>query len=430
MVEQKLPKLTTRVRFPSPAPEKILNMALRLGTLAAKMVLTLYMGRYFLLSDMGSYGLASGIVLILCVALGLRLDYMVSREIVDVAPKTALSKMRDQAVFYSLNHAALAAAMLVLWASGATGMETEILAYVFVLSVAENFASLIYANMNSLGQPLAANALFFVRAGLWVVPVAALGLWHENFRDVDTVLLCWTMGTVSSILATGWVWRKMPWREAMAVPVDWAWMKSAIVNSFPVWLGTMGMAGGIYVDRFVVSTYLGLEEAGVVTFYFSFVNALVTLIQSGVLAFAYPRLIVLHRNGDKEGFKREAWTAARHVAFLGLFIAGLLGAGVWGLSRFMNHPEFIAGIWTFWLMLLGAWVRSNADTLHYILFARHQDKAIWLGNILFLIPAFGGNLVLVPMFGLIGVGYGSALSAICLFLWRLWFVWKHQKGDK
>ena len=53
-------------------------------------------------------------------------------------------------------------------------------------------------------------------------------------------------------------------------------------------------------------------------------------------------------------------------------------------------------------MLFGTWIRANAETLNYILYARHQDRAIWFGNLLFLIPAIGGNALLVPWIGFAG----------------------------
>jgi hypothetical protein len=60
--------------------------------------------------------------------------------------------------------------------------------------------------------------------------------------------------------------------------------------------------------------------------------------------------------------------------------------------------------------------------LYLVLFARNQDRAIWLGNLLFLVPAFGCNALFVPFFGLAGIGYGSIAAAAFLMIWRLWHV--------
>lgn len=109
------------------------------------------------------------------------------------------------------------------------------------------------------------------------------------------------------------------------------------------------------------------------------------------------------------------------------FIAFAVGAGVPVLGHFFNRPELVAHSTALWLMLGGVWIRSSAETVYYILFAQHQDKAIWLGNLLFLIPAFGGNALLVPFCGLNGIGYSAILSSGCLLAWRLWYVMHPDK---
>jgi len=83
--------------------------------------------------------------------------------------------------------------------------------------------------------------------------------------------------------------------------------------------------------------------------------------------------------------------------------------------------------YVFWLMLAGTWLRSNADMLYLVLFARHQDRAIWLGNLLFLIPSFSCNALFVPFIGLAGIGYGTIASAAFLFLWRAWYVFQPSR---
>jgi O-antigen/teichoic acid export membrane protein len=79
---------------------------------------------------------------------------------------------------------------------------------------------------------------------------------------------------------------------------------------------------------------------------------------------------------------------------------------------------------TLWLMLIGVWIRSNADTLYYILFSRHQDRAIWLGDLMYLIPSFGCNALLVPLIGFKGIGLSAIISSSYLIVWRGWHVIK------
>jgi hypothetical protein len=169
-------------------------------------------------------------------------------------------------------------------------------------------------------------------------------------------------------------------------------------------------------DQISTST---LEDVGVATFYSSFAYALLTLVQSGILAFANPRLIALHGSRHTGKFSHEVrqatWNVASAAGIMGLALAVIVPL----LGVYTRQPALVNGAPTLWLMLLGTWIRSNAETINCVLYARHQDRAIWLDNFLFLIPAVGGDPFLVPLFGLPGIGCSTMLAASFLLLWRL-----------
>jgi len=401
-----------------------LNVFLRLISLAAKLILTLYMGRYLGLADMGVYGLVFGAVVILSDALAFRFDYIVGRDLVGVSPAEMFIKMRDQTFFMLLNHMVLGVVILTVYLTDITSIAGRILFYIFALSITENFATAAYVNTTSQGRPVFANILFFVRSASWVFPVVILGMWNEAFRNVDVILMWWLIGVTLSLLLALWSWRNLPWTEGLRRPIQWTWLKRGVQKSFLIWLGAIGISMGAYNDRFFVERFIGLDEVGILTFYASFALALMTMVYSGVLAFVYPRLIKWHREKNKDAFWREAKQAGWQTAAFATFLAIGLGIAVPIIGLMMNKPELVAEKVTFWLMLVGVWIRSNADTLYQILFARHQDKSIWLGNLLFLIPAVGGSIIFIPAYGFIGVGYSAIAAALFLLIWRAWCVYR------
>lgn len=397
-----------------------LSALLRLASLSAKLGLALYMGRYLPLADIGIYGLVFGAVMILTTVLGVRFDYVVSRDLVRVSPQSAIARMRDQSVFYLANYGLAALVLLIVLETGVTGIPPRVLLYIFVLTITDNYANLTYVNMNSMERPLRANALYFISGGLWCFFAIGLGLTFPSLRDVDTVLVAWSVGNLAFFAATFWSWKALPWRETLGVAIDWTWIKQGIKTSSLIWLGTLGLAMGTYVDRFVVAHYLNLEKVGVATFYFSFASSMLTLVHTGVLAFAYPRLVALHREGDSQGFRHETWQAIKHVALSAAGIGIAIGLAVPLLGPLLGRPEFADYAPVLWLIITGMWIRSNGDALQQVLFAKHEDRAIWLGDLLYLVPAFGCNALLVPLLGLSGVGCGAILSALFIFSWRAW----------
>ncbi len=395
-----------------------LNALLRLLSLVAKLGLTLYMGCYLSLADIGIYGLVFGAVIIIGSFLGQCFWYVVARDIVSVTPLVALHKMRDQALLYGANYLILTGVAIVVIVGGLTPVAPKIIVFVVLITILEGYAEAINMNMNSLNQQVRASAFYFVRAGLWVIPAVLLGWYDPAWRNVDVILVAWAIGVFTSLIVGLWFWRGMPWRQAMQTSIDWHWLRNGLKKSSLVWLGNMGILVGGYVDRFVVEYYLNLDDAGIVAFYSSFGNALLTLMQSGILAFASPRLITSHRKGHKAEFSHEVRKAIGQVAVSGGVVALALAIGVPLLGAYVHRSELVNSAPTLYLMLIGTWIRSIADTVNYILYARHQDRAIWLGNLIFLIPALAGNAFLVPLFGLPGTGLAAIIAASFLLLWR------------
>jgi len=405
--------------------KRILNVGLRGLSLASKLVLTFYMGKYLGLADLGLYGLVFAVVTISSAALGMRLDYAMARNLVGASEVQTTHLILDQVIFYTLNYGLYALLMAVAYvldvASGG------LLVIIFIISIFENLSGAFTTNLIAMGSPLLSTTLFFVRSGLWSLIVVALGLIFPAWRSVNIVLAFWAGGEVLAVVLNAWVWRRLPWRAAWALPIDWQKMMASAMLCFPMWLGTIGGILALSVDRFVVSYFLDLEKVGVITFYGSFATALLSMVQSGFFAFAYPRMIHAYRKQDRESFVHETrktgWEAALFVALTGVALGGVIPL----IAPYLNKPEFAAESYTLWLLIIAVWLRTNADTLYYVLYAQQQDKPLWLGAILCLAPAAGCNVIFVPWAGLPGVGYSAILTCLFLLLWRLRYVFGRDR---
>lgn len=404
--------------------QKLFNVLLRVTSLGAKLILTLYMGRYLGLADLGVYGLVFAAVMFATVVLGMRLDYSVARELVGAKTIDAMCKLRDHTIFLGCNYLLFAVAMFILALAGVASFKLMLI--IFLISVLENLASAYTTNLTSMGQPILSTFLFFVRAGLWCFVVVALGVMDTSMRTVHVVLSGWAIGEVISLILTFWAWRNLPWQKVNDIPVNWDWVKKLAKQCFPIWMGTLGAAAALSVDRFVVSYFMEMEQVGIITFYGSFATALLALVQSGFYSFSYPKLIKYHRQGDKKAFWHETWHVSWQVSLFVLVAAIAIGWLIPFSAPFFQKPELATESMTLWLMLLSVWIRSGADTLYYVLYARNQDRALWVGGLLFLVPALLGNMILVPWLGLIGVGYSAILASLFLFFWRLAYTIKRS----
>ena len=392
---------------------------LRFASFGAKLALTLYMGRYLSLADIGTYGLVFGAVMVLTIVLGCRLDYVMSRDLVRVSARTAAIRMRDQTVFYALHYLIAAFCIVCLIVTNATATSPRILGYVMALAITNSCVDFAYSNLNSMEKPLLANALFFMAGGAWCIAAIGLGIVEPGLRTVDTILAAWFVGNVAFCIATCWALRRMPWREAFRQPVDWGWIRESVRKSLLFWIGMLGLSVGGYIDRFVLMHFLGLDDVGIATFYLSLASAILTLVQATVLAVAYPRLVASHRDGQTDIFTRESHQATRHVLFLATVSGVAVGLAVPLLGNLFGRPEFANHAPILWMIIGAMWIKANAEVLYQVLFARHQDRAIWLGNLLYLLPAVAATSLFVWLLGFYGIGVGALIASLFIYAWRL-----------
>ena len=400
-------------------------MFLRLASLALKLLLTLYMGKYLGLTEMGTYGLITAYVSVLIPILGFRLDYVVTRDIVDIPQTEMVTKVRDQSIFYSFNYLGLigvAGAFLLLMPE----LDSRIVIFTLILSITESFAAVTSGHFIPLGRPIISNLLFFIRSALWVVPVIALGVFYPEYRDADTVFMFWLGGILISLLITVMLWSRWPWHGMSKVPVNWAWIKTGIIRCFPIWLGAIATAAAASMDRFVVEHYLGRDFVGIVSFYGSFTLAIMALMTSGIFAFTYPKLIKLHNQKDEAGFYRLVWKMTYETMLAAGGIALVLGYVIPEIGLLLDQPGFYEQALTFWLLLFAMWLKAVSESLYYVLYTWAQDRSIWVGSFLSLVVSLVTNLVFVQQFGFIGIGYSAIVTAIAAGVWRLYQVKKYK----
>lgn len=408
---------------------QLFNTSLRLASLALKLLLTLYMAKYLGLSDIGTFGLVAACAAISIPLLGFRLDYVVMREIVDREELKVAIFLRDEFLFYFINYIAVAAVALLVLYSWGVELDKKIYIYSLFIALLESFTTITSSNMGSLKRPILGNFLFFVRSASWVIPVIGLGLYDPAYRTSDFVFGAWICGLLLSLVFTAIALRKLPWREALMIPVNWPWIGASVKNTIPIWISGISAALAANIDRIVVETYLTREMVGVASFYGSFVVAISALLTSGIFTFKYPHLIAFFRNGQHKEFAHLTRTLIIQGSMSAAAMCLGIGVCIPLLGHYLDRPEFYIYASTLWLMLFGTWIKSTTEGLYYVQYARHQDRDIWIGNFLLLIPALAFNFLLVPRIGFIGIGYSAVLAAISLSAWRLYSLKRFKPQD-
>jgi O-antigen/teichoic acid export membrane protein len=290
----------------------------------------------------------------------------------------------------------------------------------FVLCCTEHFASAMYNIAVALDRANTANILFFVRGGLWTAPAILVGLVSPPMRTAEFVLGCWAFASVISVVLSIHLLRdRIAWRiPGRLGEGERAWLVAAVKASAGVWLGTVAYAAGGYADRFIVANLLSLTAVGVATFYLSFTLPISTLVQSATFVPRQARLVELHDCGENEQYRALMRRTFLASAVLALAIAAAMAVLVGVSAQFLGKPELINSQPVFWLILVGAVVRTISDGLFYPLFVEHRTRAIWGSDIFFCGVVVFLTASLLPWLGLYGLGVASVASASLILLVR------------
>jgi O-antigen/teichoic acid export membrane protein len=174
----------------------------------------------------------------------------------------------------------------------------------------------------------------------------------------------------------------------------------------------------MFVDRFIISVFLGLELTGVYTFFWSIANVVHSLALVGMLLSQIASLLAAGRKADKTEFHAieralqieiGAWTL---FLSLGIAIATPLLLPYLGRSLLENY------LFVFWIILFATILRVAADGYGYALLALNRDTEIASIAFVGAIASAVLNAILTPLVGLWGAATAYVITAAGLLAIR------------
>ncbi len=398
----------------------VLNMGMRGLGLVGRFGLSLYLAKYLSLSDVGLFGLITGITSMLPAMIGWGLNYFLNREIVE-KPRVFSGKMvRDRLVVTLLSLAVVlvpATPVVLAWHALPNPAWVVI---VLCIIVFECLAVDMHFALISVGLPLAANMLLFIRSAAWIFPVAVLGVLVPEFRTLGPVLASWLVGLLANFAALFWVLRAWPLKTIMATEIDRTWLRKTLRNGWLIYLTDVSICGTALLDRYVVDHFLGLRLTGIYTLYWSVANGIYVLVGAGVTQIVFPKLVAADNKGDRQ----EAQRLIRQTLFRIISAGGALSI-IAALSfppvlELIGRKEITVYAPVFWVMLAGICIRLTADTVAMDLVSRHLDRQWAIINILGVALAFTFSTAGIKAMGLMGAALAGIATYSLLGFIRLW----------
>jgi O-antigen/teichoic acid export membrane protein len=406
-----MPALFDRAIFTS-----VTILTMRATILACKFGLVIFIGHYLDLTSLGLYGLAAGTVSLGPVMIGMGMVHLIMRDAVTRSLDQVTVDLRHYWCFItSVYGLLLICVVLITITFGAS----ELWSLVIVIMLFEHFGNDVFLLLSNLERPLLANVSAFLRGAAWILVYVPIAIWEPAFRSNAILFEFWLGGTVSAFFLFAWGSRSWPWRAAARSPFQVAWIAATIRKSFVVYVSDISFVGSQYLDRYLVTLFLGLEVAGVYFLYWSVASAVSTFVSIVVFQNQRPRLIKAHHDGGALAHRQLTARFMKTAIFATAAFSLAVGCAFYIVLPFLKQSTSIADhIAAFWLIMAGLAVRNTADFGAMALFTAHRDHMMTLTNLAAVIALMLTQLLLLPLAGLYGAGAAILFTFSAMTFWR------------
>lgn len=394
-----------------------LNACLRAVTMGSKFLLLFFLARYLTPGQVGEYGLVVATVSAAIYLIGLDFYVFNTREMLAGKKSEWARLIRDQLALHLVVYVVVMPLLLTVFFTST--LPWRFAAWFYIILVLEHLSQEAYRILVTISRPLLGNLVMFFRAGAWAYAVIALMATHPSTRGLYTVFAAWATGVGISILITIYSFRGMGWRDAISMPVDWEWIKRGIKISLHFAIGTLALRGIVTIDRYILEHYAGTTSVGVYVFYSGIGNAVQEFVNTGLIVILYPKIIAAYQQGHFDEFRALVRRMAVGSTVAVIALAGIAAVAIYPVVSLLHKPIYGEHLVTYWVILGSAVAAILGLTPHYVLYARHQDRAIVLSGIIAFVIAIAANFLLVPRYKELGSATATLIAMASLGIFRL-----------
>lgn len=395
-----------------PNTEPILNIVLRSASLGTRFLFIFFLAKFLDPASVGYYGLFAAAVGYALYFVGLDFYSYVAREILKAPHEKRGQMLKGQfalsGVMYLL---LLPIALMFLSQAEWPGQLTW---WFFPLLILEHFNQELSRLMIAMSEQITASIILFLRQGSWAIACVLLLNFHTPSRNMDTVLALWAAGGVAAATLGIWKLKQLQiggWRQQ----VNWVWVKKGIAVSAAFLLATLALRGVNTFDRYWLEALGGIETVAAYVLLVGVAGTLMTFLDAGVFAFAYPALIKHHHQNEH---------AAAQAKVRQVFLETLLFSAAFALISWLLLPHLLGWIGNalylnaigMYPLLLSAMVLNAVSMApHYGLYAQGHDKPIIFSHVAALVFFMASTWLLSESFGPMAVPLGLNLAFAIIF---------------
>jgi O-antigen/teichoic acid export membrane protein len=393
----------------------LIIMAMRASIMASKFALAIFIAHYLDLSSLGLYGLVAGAIAVVPVVINIGMSHLLMRAAVTASAAELTNSLRHYWGYVtSVYVVLLMLAVLLTTAFGTSALWILIIAVMFF----EHIGNDVFYLFSNIQHHLSANANAFLRGAAWILVYVPLAIWEPNLRTLSYLFGSWLAGGMLSFVlfvCMSWSW---PWRAAFSLPFKLSVVTATIRKSFLFYVSDLSFFASQYIDRYLVTLFLGIKVAGIYFLFWTVANAATTFLALVLQQKQRPLLIKAYRVGGLSAHCQLAWRFMQTTAFATAALSFSIGFAFQILSPWLGQPSLAAHWSAFWLIVAGMAFRYLADFGAMGLFTAHRDRITTLTNVVSVCVLVIAQTFLLPLAGLHGAGGAILITFVGIALWR------------
>lgn len=394
---------------------RIVNIALRGGTLAAKFGLLAFLAVLLSPAEVGRYGLLTAAIGWTMYFVGWEFYTFSMREIIAQGAAHVRDMVRNQAVLYVATYILISPIVILIFATETLPSQYGI--WFAVLLVLEHLGLEVGRVLLSLSRPLLASFILFLRGGAWCIVVVGTMITVPDLRHLDFVLASWSVGSgIGLVVGLASLYRVSG--HGISSAIDWRWIAKGMSVALPLMLASLSIRGLFTIDRIWVQMIGGADVLGAYVLFISVATAILSFVDAGIVDFAYPRVVRAARSGETKEFRREMrlleWSVGGAVVILSLCC--WLGFSVF--VRLLPNPVYSQNLDLLTPTVLAMALYGISAVPHVALYAHGYDRTIVASQVLGLGVFMIVVLLMHPLMGVSVVPVALIFAFATILFWK------------
>lgn len=237
------------------------------------------------------------------------------------------------------------------------------------------------------------------------------------FRNLETVLACWTFGTFASLAIVGVQLRGAPVHDASGEEGGKGWTIGKLRSGLMIWPSDLALFAITFADGFILASFVTQRELGVYVFFWTFANTVQSLLQASIVTPELPRLIIRFHQGPADWMVR-----LRFVAGLIASLALVLSAGalvfIYLVHTFVPEAKFPWSGHFALLLFAGMIMRFASDYLSTALSSAGLVQQYIRLNIAYALMVAAFSYLGTLAYGMTGTAIGALIAAVVAVLMK------------